>query len=57
MISYLTVMTTLFVILDSSQRLTFDVPSEYIELLKNLLITAYLAYFGSRGFEKYKSMS
>ena len=34
MISYLTVMTTVFVILDSSQRLTFDVPGEYIELLK-----------------------
>ena len=57
MISYLTVMTTVFVVLDSSQRLTFDVPGEYIELLKNLLITAYLAYFGSRGLEKFKALS
>jgi hypothetical protein len=30
---------------------------EWIELLKQLLTTVYVAYFGSRGFEKYKSIS
>jgi len=53
---YLTFMTTLFVILDSSDS-PFKVGTEWIELLKTLLITVYCAYFGSRGFEKYKKIS
>lgn len=53
---YLTFMTTLFVVLDSSDS-PFKVGTEWIELLKTLLITVYCAYFGSRGFEKYKKIS
>ena len=45
---YLTVMTTLFVILDSSDS-PFKVGSEWVELLKTLLVTVYVAYFGSSG--------
>jgi hypothetical protein len=32
------------------------VPSEWIELLKSLLLGIYIAYFGSRGLEKYKAI-
>ena len=53
---FLTLMTTLFVILDSSNS-PFKVSSEWIELLKTLLVTVYVAYFGSRGFEKYTKIS
>ena len=52
---YLTLTTTLFVILDSSDS-PFKVGSEWIELLKTLLVTVYVAYFGSRGFEKYNKI-
>ena len=52
---YLTFMTTLFVILDSSDS-PFKVGSEWVELLKTLLVTEYVAYFGSRGFEKYNKI-
>lgn len=48
---FLTFMTTLFVILDSS-KVDFTVKNEFIDLLKYLLVTVYAAYFGSRGFEK-----
>jgi hypothetical protein len=30
----------------------FDVDEAWVELLKTLLITVYVAYFGSRGAEK-----
>jgi len=32
------------------------VPNEWIELLKSLLLGVYIAYFGSRGIEKYKAI-
>ena len=53
---YLTFMTTLFVVLDSIDS-PFKVGSEWVELLKTLLVTVYVAYFGSRGFEKYKKIT
>ena len=31
--------------------------TEWIDLLKSLLLTTYVAYFGSRGIEKYKYIS
>ena len=34
----------------------FDVDSGWVDLLKSLLITVYVAYFGSRGAEKFKSI-
>jgi len=46
----------IFVMLDSSIK-TFIVAPEWVELLKNLLITVCLAYFGSRGVEKFKKIS
>lgn len=48
---FLTVMMTLFVILDSTEN-KFVVKNEFIDLLKYLLVTVYAAYFGSRGWEK-----
>jgi len=40
-----------------SLNIEFGVGIEWIDLLKSLLITTYVAYFGSRGFEKYKYIS
>ena len=45
----------LFVALDSSTN--FKVDKVWVDLLKTLLVTTYLAYFGSRGVEKYKKIS
>tara|TARA_R110002020_G_scaffold68971_3_gene179872 strand:- start:232 stop:705 length:474 start_codon:yes stop_codon:yes gene_type:complete len=52
---FLTVVTMLFVALDSSTD--FEVDEVWVDLLKTLLVTTYLAYFGSRGVEKYKKIS
>jgi hypothetical protein len=46
---YLTVATTLYIVLDSL-NISFDIDESWIELLKTLLVTIYVAYFGSRGF-------
>jgi hypothetical protein len=35
-----------------SFHLQFDVDEAWINLLKTLLVTVYVAYFGSRGAEK-----
>ena len=48
---YLTFVSTLLIIVDSFHMM-FDVDSAWVELLKTLLITVYVAYFGSRGAEK-----
>ena len=45
-----------FLILLDSLNIEFGVESEWIDLLKSLLITVYVAYFGSRGVEKFKSI-
>ena len=52
---YLTVVTSLYIILDSLD-IAFDIDESWVELLKTLLVTIYVAYFGSRGFEKYSSI-
>lgn len=52
---YLTVMMSLYIILDSLD-IAFDIDESWVELLKTLLVTIYVAYFGSRGFEKYNSI-
>lgn len=54
-ILYLTFCTTLFVVLDSSIT-NFEIDSAWVDLLKTLLITVYVAYFGSRGIEKYNKI-
>ena len=53
---FLTVTTVVLIYLDSFDA-TITVPSEWIELLKSLLLGIYIAYFGSRGLEKYRNIS
>ena len=53
---FLTVTTVILIYLDSFDS-TIVVPSEWIDLLKSLLLGIYIAYFGSRGIEKYKTIS
>jgi len=47
---YLTLTMTIFVILDST--LLLEINNGWVSLLEALLITVYVAYFGSRGAEK-----
>ena len=53
---FLTITTVGLIYLDFYDP-ELQVPSEWIELLKSLLLGIYIAYFGSRGLEKYKSIS
>lgn len=53
---FLTITTVALIYLDSFNR-DVSVPNEWIELLKSLLLGIYIAYFGSRGLEKYKTIS
>ena len=52
---FLTVAMVLLIFIDST-GLDFDVDSGWVDLLKSLLITVYVAYFGSRGAEKFKTI-
>ena len=52
---YLTLITSLYIILDSL-NIAFDIDESWVELLKTLLVTIYVAYFGSRGFAKYTTI-
>ena len=54
---FLSVMTIAFIWVDSHETLSFTVEQEWISLLKTLTTTVYVAYFGSRGAEKFKSIS
>tara|TARA_R110000782_G_scaffold178649_1_gene269467 strand:+ start:20 stop:460 length:441 start_codon:yes stop_codon:yes gene_type:complete len=51
---FLTFTTMVFIALDSSTNMVID--KTWIDLLKTLLITVYVAYFGSRGIEKVKNI-
>jgi len=53
---FLTVAMVFLIVLDSLD-IDFGVNVEWIELLKSLLITVYVAYFGSRGVEKFNYIS
>jgi len=53
---YLTLATSVYIVLDSL-NIAFDIDQAWIELLKTLLVTIYVAYFGSRGFEKFKKIT
>lgn len=53
---FLTITTITLIYLDFCYP-DYKVPSEWIELLKSLLLGVYIAYFGSRGIEKYRSIS
>ena len=52
---FLTVSMVLLIFSDSLGD-SFEVDSGWVDLLKSLLITVYVAYFGSRGAEKFKSI-
>ena len=52
---YLTVITSLYILLDALD-ISFNIDEAWVELLKTLLVTIYVAYFGSRGFEKIGSI-
>ena len=54
---FLTIMTIAFIWGDSHGYIYFTVEQEWINLLKTLTTTVYVAYFGSRGAEKFKSIS
>jgi hypothetical protein len=47
---YLTIVMSLLIVLDSTVLLT--IKDGWVSLLEALLITVYVAYFGSRGAEK-----
>ena len=53
---FLTVSMVFLILLDSFE-IDFNVNSGWVDLLKSLLVTVYVAYFGSRGVEKFKSIS
>lgn len=53
---FLTISLVILITLESS-NIQFDVDNSWVDLLKSLLITVYVAYFGSRGAEKFKSIS
>ena len=53
---FLTLFMTFIVFTDSKTEWSFDVKESYITLLETLLLAVYLAYFGSRGIEKYKKI-
>jgi hypothetical protein len=52
---YLTIVCSLLIIADSIGW-AFEVDIVWIDLLKTLLVSVYLAYFGSRGYEKYQKI-
>lgn len=53
---FLTISMVFLILLDSFE-IDFNVNSGWVDLLKSLLVTVYVAYFGSRGVEKFKSIS
>ena len=54
---FLTIMTIALIWVDSHHLISLTVEQEWISLLKTLTTTVYVAYFGSRGAEKFKSIS
>ena len=53
---FLTVSLVIFSLLDGF-NIDISIDSGWVDLLKSLLITVYVAYFGSRGAEKFKTIS
>ena len=53
---FLTVSMVILILLDSF-KIEFHVAEGWVSLLQTLLVTVYVAYFGSRGAEKFKSIS
>ena len=53
---FFTISLIIFILLDGFD-IAFSIETGWIDLLKSLLITVYVAYFGSRGVEKFKTIS
>ncbi len=53
---FLTLFVCSIIVSDSVGNISFDVKEVYISLLEALLVTVYIAYFGSRGVEKYTKL-
>ena len=53
---FLTISLIIFILLDGFD-IAFSIETGWIDLFKSLLITVYVAYFGSRGVEKFKTIS
>ena len=54
-LAFLTTSTVLLIVGDAAGN-SFNVGTEWIDLLKSLLITVFVAYFGGRSFEKTKRL-
>ena len=52
---FLTISMVLLILLDSFDW-SFGVSEGWVDLMKTLLVTVYVAYFGSRGAEKFQSI-
>jgi hypothetical protein len=52
---FLTISMVLLILLDSFDW-SFGVSEGWVDLLQTLLVTVYVAYFGSRGAEKFQSI-
>ena len=55
-LGFLTLAMTLFIVFDSL-NINFNIDPVWVDLLKTLLVTVYLAYFGSRGVEKFRKIT
>lgn len=49
---YLLLFMTVIILGDSITAIDFDVKPAYVDLIQSLLVTVFVAYFGSRGIEK-----
>ena len=52
---FLTISMVCLILLDSFD-IDFNIDRSWVDLLKSLLVTVYVAYYGSRGAEKFKSI-
>ncbi len=52
---FLTISMVFLILLDSFEW-SFEVSTGWVDLLQTLLVTVYVAYFGSRGAEKFQSI-
>ncbi len=52
---FLTISMVLLILLDSFEW-SFSVSTGWVDLLQTLLVTVYVAYFGSRGAEKFQTI-
>jgi len=52
---FLTISMVCLILLDSF-NIAFEIDNSWVDLLKSLLVTVYVAYYGSRGAEKFKAI-